>query len=69
MSKSLKNFITIDVSRCKNLNDIHSDDMRFFVGNTSEAQSSPAPVSLPNPALECQSRLLRITDDRRSQEH
>lgn len=70
MSKSLKNFITIDVSYLPTHDiSLDTDIYHLFPGNSPKVYCSTTSSGLLNPALECQGRLLGIADDRRSQEY
>lgn len=68
MSKSLKNFITIDVKFTSPLYRLNPN-LNSFTGDTTKIYSAPASPGLPYSTVECQSRLFRVFDDRRSTNH
>lgn len=54
MSKSLKNFITIDVGRHIYVAPVYLSPFALS-GNSSKIYSTPAKTCILNPALECKS--------------
>lgn len=67
MSKSLKNFITIDVNYHHHLSTIIID--AGLTGNSSKIYRSSTETCLPNATMECEGRLFGIIDDGRSSQH
>ena len=64
MSKSLKNFITIDVGGDARLRTRYC--LTSVAGDTSEVFCAPAAAGVLDTTLDRQGRLLRVADDRRS---
>lgn len=63
MSKSLKNFITIDVGTPPDIYCVCADCPRLFVGNFAKIFCEAVTLGLSVTVMECQSRLFRVLDD------